>query len=180
MPLPRREDFDAAGQAIFDASVYDPRSIVGLRGPGGIRMHNPKLTELSQPLNRYLRFEAGLDRRLVEITILATALEVHSDFEWCAHEGEARKLGVPQSLIDTIRTRGPLDGVPEADAALIRLVRETVGAHRLSSQTYADALRLFGRTALLNYVALIGNYLGTAVMLTAFDMQLPEGTTSPL
>ena len=40
-------------------------------------------------LNRYLRFEAGFTPRMREIAILATAREMDSQFEWCAHEPEA-------------------------------------------------------------------------------------------
>jgi 4-carboxymuconolactone decarboxylase len=177
LPLVRRDDLDDAARAIFDKSASDPQSLVGLRGPGGIRLHNPELTAISQPVNRYLRFGAGLDPRLVEVTILATARELESTFEWCAHEPEARKLGVPDAVIDAILQRGPLDALPADDALMIRLVREAVGAHRVNPATYAQAHARLGTVLLLNYVSLIGNYMGTAVLLTTFDQQLPEGAS---
>jgi 4-carboxymuconolactone decarboxylase len=176
----RREELDDAGKELFDSRLNDPRSLVGLRGPGGIRLHNPTLSRLTEPLNRYLRFDAGLDRRLVEIAILATAREFDQHFEWCAHEPVALKEGVEPEIIETIRLRRPLDGLGEKEAALIGLVREAIGEHRVRSETFATALRLFGQGALLNFVALIGNYAETAILLTVFDQQLPEGKTSTL
>ena len=46
--------------------------------------------------------------------------------------------------------------------------------------TFARALRQFGRRALVDLVALMGNYAGTAALLTAFDMQLDPGQQPPL
>jgi 4-carboxymuconolactone decarboxylase len=180
LPMVRRDDLDDDGKKIFDAAANDSRSIVGLQGPGGIRLHNPVLTALSQPLNRYLRFEAGLDRRVAEVAILATARELDQDFEWSAHEAEALKIGVAPDVIDIVRFRRPVDGLGEQYAAMIRLVREAVGRHHVSPETFSEALRLFGRIPLLNYVALIGNYMGTAVLLTVFNQQLPPEKSSQL
>jgi 4-carboxymuconolactone decarboxylase len=42
----------------------------------------------------------------------------------------------------------------------------------VASTTFARSLRQFGGRALVDLVALMGNYAGTAALLTAFDMQL--------
>lgn len=180
MPLVKREDFDAAGKAVFDDYATHAKSLVGLRGPMGIRLHNPALSVVSQPLNRYLRFEAGLDERLREVAILATARELDSHFEWCAHETEGARVGLAPELIEAIRLRKPVDDMPEEFAAMILLVRESLGAHRVTPATYARAVKAIGVKALLNYVSLIGNYASTAILLNVFDQQLPEGKSSSL
>jgi 4-carboxymuconolactone decarboxylase len=177
LPLVRRDDLDADGRKAFDAAANDPKSLVGLQGPGGIRLHNPELSAIAQPVNRYLRFGAGLDPRTVELMILATARLAESRFEWSAHEPVARSLGVSDAVIDAIRLQAPLDGVPPDDALVIRLVRESVADHRVTPETFAAAHARFGSAALVSYVSLIGHYLATAVLLTVFDQQLPEGKT---
>ena len=45
----------------------------------------PKLAKLLRRRRRVLRSELGLDARLVEVTILATAREMQSQFEWAIH-----------------------------------------------------------------------------------------------
>ena len=180
MPLVKREDFDDAGKAVFDTYAAHTSSLVGLRGPMGIRLHNPALSAVSQPLNAYLRFEAGLDERLREVAILATARELDSTFEWCAHETEGARVGLAPEWIEAIRLRGPVDGLPEDVAVMILLVRESLGRHRVTSATYARAVKAVGVKALLNYVALIGNYASTAILLNVFDQHLPEGTSDSL
>jgi len=173
LPLPRREQLDDAGRRTYD-SLADPKggTIRGLRGPGGILLHSPELSRHARPLNRYLRHEAGLGGRVRELAILTTARELDSRFEWAAHEPEALSEGISQEIIEVIKHRKDTKGLDEADAIVIELGREIFGARKVASTTFARSLRRFGRRALVDLVALMGNYAGTAALLTAFDMQL--------
>jgi 4-carboxymuconolactone decarboxylase len=181
LPLPRRDELDAERQRVYD-SLTDPQggSLRGLRGPGGIHLHSPGLARHNRPLNRYLRLEAGLGGRLRELAILVTARELDSQFEWAAHEAEARRKGLAPEVIETIRHRRDPAGLAEADAVVIELGREIFTARRVASATFARALALFGRRKLVDLVALMGNYAATAALLTAFDMQLDPDQPPPL
>jgi putative methionine-R-sulfoxide reductase with GAF domain/alkylhydroperoxidase family enzyme len=176
LPLPRREDLDAAGREAYDR-LADPAggTLRGLRGPGGIQLHSPELSRRSRPLNHYLRHEAGLGGRVRELAILATARELDNAFEWAAHEPAALAEGIAREIIDVVRHRGDTSGLAEADAAVIELGREVFGRRRVGPSTYARALRLFGRRRLVDLVALMGNYAATAALLIAFDMRLGPG-----
>ena len=180
LPLPARDELDAEGQRVYD-SLADPRggSLRGLRGPGGIHLHSPGLARHTRPLNHYLRQEAGLGGRLRELAILVTARELDSQFEWAAHEAEARREGIAPEIIETIRHRGDTRDLDEADAVVIELGREIFTSRRVASATFARALTLFGRRKLVDLVALMGNYAATAAMLTAFDMQLDPDQPPP-
>jgi len=181
LPLPRRHELDEESQRIYD-SLADPRggSLRGLRGPGGIHLHSPALARHTRALNRYLRQEAGLGGRLRELAILVTARELDSQFEWAAHEEEARREGVPDEVIEIIRHRRDAARLDEADAVIIELGREIFTARKVSPATFARALKLFGRRKLVDLVALMGNYAATAATLTAFDMQLDADQPPPL
>ena len=173
LPLPSREDLDEAGRRIYD-SLADPTggTLRGLRGPGGILLHSPQLARYARALNRYLRYEAGLGGRVRELAILITARELESQFEWAAHEPEALREGVSRDIIETIKHRLVTDGLDAADAIVIELGREIFGARKVASRTFARALKHFGPRALVDLVALMGNYAGTTALLTAFDMQM--------
>ena len=175
LPLPRRADLDAEGQAIFDSFTgANTESLVGLRGPGGVRLHSPRAAALAQPITRYLRFEA-LPPRLRELAILVTAREHDSRFEWAAHEPQALNDGVPQAVIDVIKHRKGLDGLAAEDAEVIQLGRELFGEHRVRSETFAGILARHGARATVDLVALMGNYAATAALLAAVDQQVPAG-----
>ena len=181
LPVPKRAEIDELGQRLFDR-VTDPKggTIRGLKGPSGIQLHSPRLAEIASPLNRYLRYEAGFSGRVRELAILTTARECDSQFEWAAHENEALKEGISREIVEIVKHRKSIAGLDPADATIIELGREMFGARKVKSETFASALKQFGRRGLVDLVALMGNYAGTAAMLAAFDMQLDEGTTAIL
>jgi hypothetical protein len=93
---------------------------------------------------------------------------------------EALGEGISREIIDIIKHRKDTGGLDEADAIVIELGRQIFGARKVTSATFARALRQFGRRTLVDLVALIGNYAGTAALLTAFDMQLDPSQPPPL
>lgn len=176
LPLPKRDDLDGVDKAIFD-QLSDPRggSLAGLHGPGGIRLHSPTVARHTSALNRYLRREAGLSGPIRELAILVTARAWDNQFEWAAHEPQARREGLAAEIIETVRLRRGTDRIPETEAVVIQLGREIFEKHRVGSDTFARALRLFGPRGLVDLVSLMGQYSATAAILTTFDMQLRPG-----
>src|SRR5262245_3236052 len=175
LPLPKREDLDEAGKAHYDRATAPGASIAGLQGPTGIGLYSPKASAHARALNRYLRFEAGFAPRVREIAILTTAREMDSQFEWSAHEPEALKEGVEPRVIDVIKHRSTTAGLDETDATVIELGRQIFRDHKVTPETFANAKALFGPNKLVELVMLMGNYAGTAALLTAVDMQLHPG-----
>jgi len=176
LPIPARESLDEIGQKAFDRAATPGASIAGLQGPGGISLHTPKLGQMLSSANRYLRFEAGFSAHVREVAILITAREMDSQFEWCAHEPEALKEGVPQATIDVIKHRRPTTGLDETDAYIIELGREIWRDHKVKPQTFARGRQIFGDGKLVELVMLMGNYAATAALLHLVDMQLHKGT----
>ena len=177
-PLLARDDLDEAGRQHYDTVVGpESRTLVGLRGPSGIWLHSPKLAGFVRAANQYLRFESALDRRLTELAILVTARELDSQFEWTAHEPAALKEGLEPKIIDVVKRRRPVTGLGKKEALIVGLGRELFRTRKLRSRTFARAVELFGRRGVLELVALMGNYAGTALILAAVDQQLhPEQT----
>ena len=172
LPLLNREELDEAARKTYDSAMTPGETIVGLRGPAGIQLYSPKTTQHLRAINRYLRFEAGISPRIREIAILSTARELDSQFEWVAHEPEALKEGVPQAVIDVIKYRKSTDGLEPTDAAVINLGRELWRDHKVKPETFATLKAVFGPHKLVDLVLLMGNYAGTAALLSAVDMQL--------
>ena len=174
LPLPRREDLDDAGKRAYDRAATPGKSIVGLRGPGGITLYSTKTVEARNEVTEYLRFHV-FDPKVREVAILTVAREMDSRFEWAAHEPEALKEGVPAQVIDVIKHRLSTDGLDETYAAIIELGRQTFRDHKVTSACFARVKKLFEPDKLVELVLLMGNYAATAALLTAFDMQVPEG-----
>jgi 4-carboxymuconolactone decarboxylase len=176
LPLPKKEDMDDYGKKVWDKAL-DPRRplLAGLQGPTGIRLWSPHIAEAYGGANTYLRVGTGFGDRITEIAILTTAREMENQFEWTAHEVSGLKVGVEPTIVDIIKHRKPVVGLGEKETVVIKLGRELFGQKKVSSDTFADARRLFGNQGIVDLVSLMAHYSATSALLNAFDMQLPEG-----
>jgi 4-carboxymuconolactone decarboxylase len=146
-------------------------------GPGPIRQYSPPVAESMTAINDYLRRKSGLDARLVELAILVTAREMDCVYVWTAHEPAARTAGLQQNIIDIVKNRRPVTMLGEKDAVVIQLGREALGKHKVGSDTFARAQKLFGNQQLVNIVALMGDYAATTMLLNVADQHVrPKDT----
>jgi 4-carboxymuconolactone decarboxylase len=166
LPAINRDDLDERGKKAYDEAVRGAGSARGLESPAAIRLHASGVN---------VRWASPLGRQLTELAILTTAREHDQPYEWSLHEMEAVAVGLNPSVIDIVRHRNRIAGVAQKEAAIIQMGREIFGRHRLSSDTYARALKLFGTRDLVDLVDLMAGYSGTAARLTAFNQHLPPG-----
>jgi 4-carboxymuconolactone decarboxylase len=134
-------------------------------GPGQIQLHSAG--------GKFL--ETMFGRHLLDLAVLVTARELDQQVVWTLHELEARKHGLDSAVIDVVRYRKPLTGVGEKEAAVIQAGRELIGKHKVSPETYARTVELFGEREALDLAELMGEHAATCGILTLFDQQLPAG-----
>lgn len=169
LPPVNRDNLDDAAKKIYDAGG----NAAGVNyGPQRLRLYSGGAEVFSSGLNDFLRRKAGLEPALVELSILAAVREMDGEYEWTAHEPAALKAGISPQVVDIVKYRKPLSGVDEKQAAIIELGREAVGKHKVSSETFARALKLFGERNLINIVCLMGDYVSTAVLLNTVDQRV--------
>jgi 4-carboxymuconolactone decarboxylase len=176
LPPINRDKLDDAAKKIYDAGG----NAAGVNyGPQRLRLYSGGAEVFASGLNDFLRHKSGLEPQVVELSILAAVREMDGEYEWTAHEPAALKAGVSPQIIDIVKYRKPLTGVPEKEATIIELGREAVGKHRVSSETFARALKIFGDRQLVNIVCLMGDYASTAIMLSTVDQHV-RPTDKPL
>jgi len=181
LPPVNREELDVFGKKLYDIYVEEGLSFEEPMGPRGIRIHSPRVAEYMTMGNRYLRYESGIDPQLRELIILIAAREMNNEYEWTSHESTAQEVGLAQELIDVIKYARPIPlNTGNQEEIIIKLGREILQNHALSSETYTDALDLFGKKKLVDIVSLLAHYTATAIILTAFDQQIPPGKVSLL
>ena len=162
LPLIKREDLNEQGKKAYDAAVAGA-SNGRLEGVAAIRLHRSGVD---------VRWDSPVGRRLTELAIITTAREHDQPYEWSLHEMEALSVGLEPSVADVVRHRRPLTGLGDKEAAIIQFGRE-LGEHKVSSETYARALKLFGKTDLVDIVDLMAQYASTAANLTAANQWMP-------
>lgn len=150
-----------------------------LRGPYAPLMHHPPLAEKVGDLGEYLRFDSRLPGDVRELAILVTARAVSQPFEWWAHAPMARKAGLPEDVIERVRTRGDLASLPRRYADAARVVQHAL-AFEPVPQPLAEAVRAdLGVEGLLELVVLAGYYRLIAGVLFAFEVAPPAGERPP-
>jgi hypothetical protein len=88
-----------ADRVAYDYIVGTAARQVPLRGPGGVSLHSPGSAEPIERLNRYLRNESVIGRRLFELCAIIGAWEIEQQYEWSGHEAAALQFGVSQKAV---------------------------------------------------------------------------------
>jgi 4-carboxymuconolactone decarboxylase len=171
LPPAQRADLDAEGKRIWDA-LAGPTGAIGLTGPSAVTMHSPKAAEHIFGLNQVLR-KTVAGSKYFELAALVAAREFDQQYEWSAHEPAGLKAGLEQSTIDALKFNRPLAGVPDKDAAVIRLGRAIFRDHKVSPELWAAMEKHFGRQGAVEVTMIMADYAMAGFILTAVDQQLP-------
>lgn len=152
---------------VYDAMMQGPRGRV--MGPFPYLLRSPELCDAIQRIGAFVRFDSKLSGRLGELTIIVTARYWDCHYEWSVHAPLARKEGVPDAVIDTIRAgKRP---AADADAALIHDITHMLyDNHAIDEATYAKGIAKFGEEGMLELVVMIGYYALLAQVFAAFEV----------
>ncbi|MFQ5934369.1 MAG: carboxymuconolactone decarboxylase family protein [Dehalococcoidia bacterium] len=161
-----------------DRSAYD--EIAGSRGEVGgpfpVLLNSPETARRIAHLGTYIRFESALPLWVRELAILITAREWDCQFEWTYHEPMARKAGVRDGSITTIRDRKAPEGLDPEEKRVARYCLEVLKEHRVSEATFQRALQHFGDKGITELTATLGYYSMLACVLNALEVEPEPGT----
>ncbi|HEY2619331.1 MAG TPA: carboxymuconolactone decarboxylase family protein [Acetobacteraceae bacterium] len=178
IPLVTATSMTDAQRRVYDAMMSGPRRSPPV-GPLAAAMHRPDLAEKWSDLGLVLRFNSSFEPRLREFVILLTGRFWDCQFEWFSHEAEARKAGLSEQTIETLRHGGGTFDVADEQAIhdyAIELLRD----HHVRDATYQRILDAYGSAGIVELTALIGYYAMVAMTLNAHEIGVPEGATPPL
>ena len=144
LPLLKPENASERLKQRYDNAVAN---FAGAEARGAlIRLHASPVTNLQ------MQSPTGLD--LSQIAILITGREHDQPYEWSLHELQALAVSLDPAVIDVIRRNQPPTKLGEKEAIIIEVGREIFRTNKLGSDTYAHALRVLGKTGLVDMVAL--------------------------
>jgi 4-carboxymuconolactone decarboxylase len=148
-------------------------------GTVGLRLHLPIAAEKYRDVIVWIRERGGLEPRYAELAILVATREAVGAAEWLVHERGALRAGVSQDVIELVRNQKDATRLPEKDEVIIRFAREMIHAPKVSSKTFADAVRNFGQRGTLALAHIVSHYVGASMLLRAYDMHVGPDEKAP-
>jgi 4-carboxymuconolactone decarboxylase len=127
-----------------------------------------------------LRNQSSLPKKVQELAMLVTARALDCQHIWNAHAASARQAGVPDALVTALRDRQALPALAPDEAAVVHYGQEFFRTHRVSAGVFQAAQEQFGRQGVVELSLVMGNYSLLALLINAFDTDLPPNRTEPL
>lgn len=146
------------------------RHILATRGgsippPSGLMGYAGKAGAIFSDLVEHLRFHTSLTEAETELAICLSARASNNDFIWNAHTHLGAQVGTREEAIHAVDTHGPLDGLTDDEALIIRFGRELLEEPAVSDATFEAVRERYGDRGMMELVALMGVYtVGASVL----------------
>jgi hypothetical protein len=181
MPQAKREQFTSEeDKQAFDRLVaVEPQYAQPPDGPLGgtaTRLHLPVVADAYRAALRNLRVQ--VEPRYGELAAMIASREVNGEEPWLSHEEASVKFS-SREVVEIIRNKQDAKGLNEKDETIIRFGREMFREPKVSSKTFADMERLFGRRGTLAIALTMAHYETNALLYRVYDQRMPPGTKRP-
>jgi 4-carboxymuconolactone decarboxylase len=179
LPLATRESVPENQRAAFDELLRGLGSVPRY-GPGSVMINVPHAHQRVNALNKYLRSESSLPKKLQELAMLVTARELDCQYIWNAHAASARESGIGLATVEALRDRKELPKLADDESAVVRFGQEFFRTRRVSKGTFQTALEQLGTQGAIELGLVLGNYTLLALLVNSFDVDLPPDRKEPL
>jgi 4-carboxymuconolactone decarboxylase len=174
LALPTLEDMKPEQRAVYAQTVAGRRGSV----PANVMvwLRSPDLAARAQKLGELVRYDTSLKPRLSELAILVVAKRWQTQYEWAVHVTEARKAGLPDALVEALRTGATPAFTERADRVVYEFATAVVTEGRVTEEQYRSAVLDLGERAVVELVALLGYYTMVSFTLNVFEIPAPGGS----
>ena len=176
----RPGELDAAQRAVYEA-LTEPAGRVrrdpdgSLQGPFDAMLRAPRSGAALQSVGAALRYRGVLPERVRELATLLVAAHHRSAYEWHAHAPLAAAAGLPEPLVEAIRTGGPVQPEDPAERAAAVAVAQLLTTGDLDDDTWAGAVGALGEAGAVELTTLVGYYSLLALQMRVLRVPLPDG-----
>ncbi len=145
-------------------------------------MVSPELGDLAQKAIAYSRFAgregfSTVPPKLNELAILVVARHWSAEYVWNAHHGAAVRYGLPEAVVEAIRT-GTRPGAMEPDVeAVFNFATEFINTRSVADGTLQKTKKVLGGDrGVVDLVGTMGLYKISSMMVALDETPLPQGT----
>lgn len=160
----------AAGPQLFRLTSDDG----SLTGPFNVFLHAPRIGAALNSVGEAVRYGSQLSARIRELAILAVAGYRDSEFERYAHERLGKAIGLTDAEMTAAGDLGDLELDDPDEAAAYEFCRQALRDRVVKDEIYAAAEERLGEQQVVELTALIGYYDALALLLSVFEIGVPE------
>jgi 4-carboxymuconolactone decarboxylase len=171
LPYLKSSEVDAKGKKVVD--IFGKGGTV--TGPLAFATYNPAVGQALLDLHDAAVTGGTLDAHTRELAILVACRATNYNLEWNGHEATGVKAGIDGKVIDVVRNNGPLTGLTENDATVIRFGRQLLNDKKVDSATFAKVVELWGKRGAMDMVAVMNTYAVSGFFAIAVDEHAAEG-----
>lgn len=171
LPYLKSSEVDAKGKRVVD--IFGKSGTVS--GPLAFATYNPAVGQALLDLHDAAVTDGTLDAHTRELAILVACRATNYNLEWNGHETSGVRAGIDAKVIDVVRNNGPLTGLSEKDAAVIRFGRQLLNDKKVDSATFAKVVELWGKRGAMDMVAVMNTYAVSGFFAIAVDEHPAEG-----
>lgn len=124
-----------------------------------------------------LFFKGRISPRERELAVLRIGWLTGSPYEWGEHVKISQRYGVTPEEIERAIVGSSAPGWSEHDAAILRGVEELLADFAISDATWEILAKSWDEAQMLEYPAMVGQYVVTAFMQNSIRASLGEGNT---
>jgi 4-carboxymuconolactone decarboxylase len=151
----------------------------GIPGPFQVLLRSPELGDLAEALGTYCMAASALPLRHRELALLIAARRFDAQHSWLAHAGKAIDCGIDAAAVRRLADGEPPDFPDHDDDLLYRFANAVLADHFVNDKTFAAALARWGERGLVDLIGSLGNFVLLAMLLNAFEVDLPPGAQPP-
>lgn len=180
-PKLRHGDLNDEQRGLWDAIVEGPRKAsmgtptAELGGPFNAWLQIPSFGRIGSKMGERLRFGSLLDGRSRELAILTVGAHWKAEYEFWAHARMAGAEGLPEPIIEALRTGAPVPYENDTQRLVHQVARDLLNTGRVGDELHAAASAALGYAKLTEVAALVGYYCLVSFTLNVADAHLPEG-----
>ncbi len=170
----------AADKALYEGMVARRKEHgAPFDGPYAALMNHPQLCKRIEELGFYLKFEGHLPRNIYQFVVLSVACQTGAEFEWADHVEHARAAGVPEEVIETLKTSGVTKGsFPTPYQLAAQILAATLPWKNVPDDIQDAAIAAYGMQGFIELVVLSGFYQMFSAINQGFDVK--PGTKAPI
>jgi 4-carboxymuconolactone decarboxylase len=144
-------------------------------GPFAVMLHAPNICDPVSQFIDQLMSDSPLPHKLKEVTILTIAQAYQAPYEWVVHERRARRFGLEDSIIKSLKTgQKPIFSDP-TEKLIYNITKEMLDQRQLSDKLYKQAEEVLSEETLVEFIVLLGFYISVAVLLVSFKVEALDG-----